>query len=167
MPGLKRAPAPPPPRMGRRASPVRPSHHHYAEISGPPPGKPRKGKKLRPPPPAQEKMVPVARLRRSSDLSDVILYALPGSERGRARRWGSRGDVLMWRERQQRQQQSLPRRRARSSSLPASSKPSKGEPWWLSRMGIHPARSRSLSRSNMPLVAMAAARRRSRVSRLC
>ncbi|KAK3777134.1 hypothetical protein RRG08_043973 [Elysia crispata] len=155
MPGLKakRSPAPPPPPRWS-TSPARPRNHLYARIGFPTGRKQRRRERIATP--FSRENGPRVRLRRSSDLSDVVLYAFPG-ERGRSRtRGGTPTPLLVWRPRGQRQ----PRRR--TSSLPGDSK---SEPWWLSRTSVRPTpRSRSFSRSNMPVVALAAARRRGRVS---
>ncbi|GFR75566.1 hypothetical protein ElyMa_002191300 [Elysia marginata] len=188
MPGLKRYPAPPPPRLSspdwrprpsaspHRYAKISSSPHRYAKISSSPhryakissSGGARKRSRPKripsPPPPPPTRVSSsryvglTSRPRRSSEVSDVILYPYrPYSERGRPRTRGTprRDDVLVWR----------PSRRMRSrrtSSLPGS-RSRGGEPWWFSKVGLggeRSTRSRSLSRTNMPLIAMAAARRR-------
>ncbi|KAK3774168.1 hypothetical protein RRG08_011681 [Elysia crispata] len=153
MPGLKakRSPAPPPPPRWS-TSPARPRNHLYARIGSPAGRKQRRRERIATP--FSRENGPRVRLRRSSDLSDVVLYAFPG-ERGRSRtRGGTPTPLLVWRPRGQGQP------RKRTSSLPGDSK---SDPWWLSRTSVRPTpRSRSFSRSNMPVVALAAARRRGR-----
>ncbi|RUS81237.1 hypothetical protein EGW08_010979 [Elysia chlorotica] len=138
-------------------------HHHHHLPLPPAPGKPGKpGKSGKSGKPERGR----GRHRRISDLTDVILYTYPAassSERGRARRRGSERQVYMWRPRRSSKSRKFSQPRRRTSSLPGKGR---SEPWWLSRIGGRPTRSRSLSRSNMPLVAMATAeRRRSRVSK--